>query len=181
MPMETLDIGDGQDPGGRWRRAVRSRLARVLRPTTHRRRVAWSVTGVGLVTGALLAWTLAAPTPQVGQPTADAPTVAGLRRAEPEEGLRHLRPPPWVTRRAPTTSVMFVLVNRSERRVRISTPPRFVFTVAPNDRVRFARRPVCGYQRFTASFPTGPPIGTLRHFCQARRWVVLPSGQTRLR
>jgi len=76
---------------------------------------------------------------------------------------------------------MFALVNRTGQRVFVSTPPHFLFTIPPHRRLLFARVPVCTYQRFTARFREGPPIGTIRDFCTASRWVVLPSGGAHLR
>ena len=160
--METLEIGHGSE---------RSRLARAwgALPPWGRR--------VGTVLAALVVVSAGAVAlAHVDLHKSAAPAGApSARRTEVA-----MSPPPWVLRRRYATEPAFALVNRTGRRVFVSTPPRFVFTIPPHKRLLFARAPVCTYQQFTARFRHGPPIGTIHHFCSASRWVILRSGGTRL-
>ncbi len=169
MPQETLEIGTPR-PQSRIVRAW-SRLAPGSR------------TGVVLVTVALVSLAAGMLLPPLLEEEATVPaTSPGLRAAGGDEFSPAMRPPPWVT--GPSVDAgpaAFALVNRTGRRVLVSTPPRFVFTILSRDTLMFSRAPVCTYQRFTARFADGEVIGTIEDFCRAERWVLLPSGRGRLR
>ena len=160
--METLEIGHGADES----RLVRSWKAL---PSWARRALTVLAALVVIAAGAVV--------------VTHVDTTAGPEQAEPSSRRTRetMQPPPWVLHPRYTTEPAFALVNRTGRRVFVSTPPRFVFTIKPHQRLLFARAPVCTYQQFTARFRHGPPIGTIRNFCSASRWVVLRSGVTRLR
>jgi hypothetical protein len=164
MPMETLDIGDGQ-----------SRITRFWSGLSARRR--WSlslpVLVVGIVAGLLLNRLAREPAVDL---EAAAALPASAASALPSPALR---PPPWVT--GPRTGkVDFAMVNLSSRRVFVSNPPRFMFTIEPHGTIRFCRLRVCSHMRFSVSFTNGRKIDMLRDFCHEHRWVLLPSGRTRL-
>ena len=161
MPLETLEIGHGSE---------QSRLARAWSALAPWARWALTVLAAVVVVSA-------------GAVVVTHVHATDADRVEPSSSRRTrdaMRPPPWVLSPRYTTEPAFALVNRTNRRIFVSTPPRFVFTVEPHQRLLFARAPVCTYQRFTARFRHGPPIGTIRHFCSASRWVVLRSGTARL-
>jgi hypothetical protein len=132
---------------------------------------------VGFAAGALLTRSTDVGSAAAGRSAAS----PGLRPADEPVGLEAMRPPPWVTGPVGASGqAQFALVNRTGRRVLVSTPPRFVFTIPPHGRLSFARVPVCTYQRFTARFGDGRELGTIEDFCGARRWVLLRSGAGRL-
>ncbi|MDX6324084.1 MAG: hypothetical protein QOK15_438 [Nocardioidaceae bacterium] len=163
MPMEKLDIGQGpEEPrlAGWWH---------ALPPAVRRTLLVLAAVGISIAAG--VAWART-DFHQAAQPAA-MPNVGRTADA--------LGPPPWAMRPRQIREPSFALVNRSDRRVFVSTPPRFVFTVPPHRRLLFARAPVCTYQRFTARFGHGPPIGTIRNFCSENSWTILRSGEARLR
>lgn len=168
MPMETLDIGEGP---------YRSRLARVwdaLSPAVRRAVVVAAAVALGIGAGVALARSHG-DLQAAGKAAPEAARTYSLKAAD------GLGPPPWAQMPRHATEPAFALVNRTARRVFVSTPPRFVFTIPPHQRLLFARAPVCTYQSFTARFRHGPPLGTIHDFCSANRWVVLPPGEVRLR
>lgn len=160
MPIERLDIGRGPE---------QSRLARLwTRLPAGARRGVVALLAVGMSVGAVLVTVT-----QHDHLVHRAP-------ATPHRTGHELGPPPWAVKPRLARLRNFELVNRSGRRLFVSTPPRFVFTVPPHRSLQFRRAPVCHYQRFTARFRHGPPLGTISHFCSASRWVVPRSGPARL-
>ncbi|CAA9364069.1 MAG: hypothetical protein AVDCRST_MAG34-2674 [uncultured Nocardioidaceae bacterium] len=168
MPQETLEIGEPRRD---------SRLAR-----------AWTSLGSGWRAGVVVAFVaivslavgMLLPSLPSDEPRAPSRSP-GLRAAAGPEFSPAPRPPPWVTGLSESQPAAFALVNRTGRPVLVSTPPRFVFTILPQDTLMFSRTPVCTYQRFTARFADGETIGSIEDFCDARRWVLLSSGRGKLR
>jgi hypothetical protein len=161
MPMETLEVGRGPEES----RATRAWKA--LSPVVRRWTVVLAATAVTAAAAVVLSHTVAEHRAEgrPGRPSAHARQQFGA--------------PPWAMR--PREIPSFTLANRTDRRVLVSTPPGFVFTIPAHRRLLFARGPVCTYQSFTARFRHGAVIGTIRRFCSADRWVIRRSGRAVLR